>query len=168
MKIARMFAALLACLAGISMAGGAAPEKVPPGASPTAGKPSAGIKVDRTSRPKKVSAGQCVNQNGAVCLLSVKIGPKCDVTVEPDALFIRQKGATNLVWEISGPGSFAERDGIKFKSGDAPFSDGHAVGKNRWMANHQPRDPAVYRYGLNLLDGSGQPCVVDPVIVDDY
>ena len=165
MKVKMGLAALAACLASVSLAGGAAPEKDPKAA---AGKPAkGGVLVDRTSRPKRVDAAACVNKGGAACLLTVQVGPKCEITVSPDALFIKEKGTTVLVWELQGKATFPEREGIKFKS-EGPFEDGKRTGEQRWQVQHKNEKPGVYRYGVNVLNADGKPCTLDPVIVDDW
>ena len=147
----------------------AAPAEKGEGKRPAASAATASkLKIDRTSRPKRVDAGECVNKDGAVCRLSVRVAANCAITVSPDSLFIRQKGATVLLWEIqSADWGFEDRDGIKFKTA-GPFDDGHAVGHNGWMVQHRSETPGVYRYGLNVVDGKGQKCSIDPVIVDDW
>ena len=179
MKLVQVVIASVVWLAGASLAGGAAPEK-PEGKASGAKPSSMGPLIDRTSRPSRVDAAECVNKGTAACALTVRVsagvkkegGDKagaCSISVSPDALFVRDKGATVLVWQVeSGVWMFPERDGIKFKQEGAPFFDGHRAGERRWQVVHRPTQPGVHRYGVNLVDAKGRTCTLDPVIVDDW
>lgn len=129
----------------------------------------AGGLIDRSSRPKRIDAAECVNTGAAACLVTVKVGANCAVTLSPEALFIRRKGAGAIVWRIDTAGwSFAERDGIKFKGDAKEFDAGERVAPRIWKVRNKGEYLGVWRYGVTVVDGKGKPCVVDPEVVTDW
>lgn len=161
------FVRAVALLAALGYAA-AVPAVDPPKAKP-APRADGGLLIDKSSRPKRVDAGECVNEKNAACVVSVKIGDKCAVTLSPEVLLIRQKGSNTIAWRIETRGyTFPEKEGVQFKGDAKEFDPGRRENQRIWTVRNKGEFNGVWRYGITVVDDKGGKCTIDPEVVTDW
>jgi hypothetical protein len=106
------------------------------------------------------------------CLVAVQVSA-CRVTVDPDWLGIaRGNHDVEIVWEIrNSPGvTFSRDEPVFFKSKELAskaFTNPKGEGGTRYSWHHVSTGPAVYHYGVRVVD-NGRACPpLDPSIIDE-
>jgi hypothetical protein len=97
----------------------------------------------------------------------------CRITVDPEWLGIaRGNREVDITWEIrNSPGVvFASEAPIFFKNMEVAakaFRDARAEGGTRYRLRHNSVGPAIYHYGIRVVD-NGRTCPeLDPSIIDE-
>jgi hypothetical protein len=130
--------------------------------------PSGDVKLDASSIPKPLSAGDCTN---ATCQIFIEVTQqegKCVPKADPEITRLTYKGV-EVYWVIKpGNWKFAAAKGIAFKTSGHPFTGSHRVSDSMWYWKGTGRPGGYYKYSINLIDDKGEKCVLDPGVVPDW
>jgi hypothetical protein len=123
----------------------------------------------RLGVPQKVTAGKC---DGTLCRLRVHATGNCQVSVEPEWIFITGQ-SVQIVWEIQqGDYVFPEVGGVQFKPrypmGDREL-DSRRLDERTWQVRDNNFQPEVARYNVTVVNRKTQEsCTIDPGVVNDW
>lgn len=104
------------------------------------------------------------------CRLKVKVGENCALEVIPEHLYVPPGDAVSILWMIDPPSTDAHFDtnGISFKPGQNPDQQFDEKRPESGGKAFHWRDKNTlagrFKYDVNVRDGQGRLCHLDPFI----
>ena len=102
------------------------------------------------------------------CKVQITMSAGCGsgIKVSPDPLFIAKGAEVKINWTIASPGWAFASNGIAIHLDEAEFGGKIGASGTTHVRPHKNKGPKVFKYDVNLVDKKGDPCKLDPTIVD--